>query len=85
MPGKSAVDAIFIIRQLVEKRIEGNLAVFCSFVDLEKAYDRVPREVLYWCLRGKAVSEIQNKTNSENRHLVLTFHYKNGHRDIPGL
>ena len=57
MPGKSTVDAIFIVRQLVEKRIEGDLAVFCGFVALEKAYDRVPREVLCWCLRRKGVSE----------------------------
>ena len=28
MPGKSTVDAIFTVRQLVEKRIKGNLAVF---------------------------------------------------------
>ncbi len=42
MPGKSTIDAIFIVRQLVEKRIEGNMSVFCGFVDLEKAYDRVP-------------------------------------------
>ena len=57
MPGKSTVDAIFIVRQLVDKRIDGNSAVFCGFVDLEKAYDHVPREVLYWCLRRKGVSE----------------------------
>ena len=57
MPRKSTVDAIFIVRQSVEKRIEGNLAVFCGFVALENAFDRVPREILYWCLRRRGLSE----------------------------
>ena len=26
-------------------------------MDLEKAFDRVPREVLYWSLRRKGISE----------------------------
>ena len=26
-------------------------------IDLEKAYDRVPREELYWCMRDKGVPE----------------------------
>jgi len=28
-----------------------------TFVDLENAFDRVPREVLYWSLRRKGISE----------------------------
>ena len=28
-----------------------------AFLDFEKAHDRVPREVVYWCLRRKEVPE----------------------------
>ena len=35
-------DAIFCLRMLLEKWTEGQKAVHCAFIDLEKAYDRVP-------------------------------------------
>ena len=42
MPGKGTTDAIFVLRQRQEKMLEGNLELFTAFIDLEKAYDRVP-------------------------------------------
>ncbi|XP_064115167.1 uncharacterized protein LOC135221285 [Macrobrachium nipponense] len=53
MRGRGTVDATFIIRQLQEERLEGNQKLFCAFLDLEKAYDRIPREVMFWCLRKR--------------------------------
>ena len=40
-------DAIFTIQQLVAKRREHNLETWVLFLDLVKAFDRVPRELLW--------------------------------------
>ena len=57
MKGKSTTDAIFAPRQLQERYIEGQQDLHSVFIDLEKAYDIVPREELYWCMRNKGVPE----------------------------
>ena len=57
MPGRGTVDAVFVLRRLTEKfKIKNKL--FVIFVDhLEKAFYRVPREVICFALRRKGVPE----------------------------
>ncbi|XP_065182367.1 uncharacterized protein LOC135813077 [Sycon ciliatum] len=47
---RGCADAIFSVRQLVEKSYEHRSKLFCVFVDLPKAYDSVPREALWQAL-----------------------------------
>ena len=57
VPGRGTTDAIFIIRQLQEKYIAANKQLYFAFVDLEKAFEGVPRKVLLWALRSLGVDE----------------------------
>jgi len=50
MKGKGTTDTIFIVRQIQEKFRANVKKLYFGFVDLEKAFDRVPREVIIWTM-----------------------------------
>ena len=57
MKGKGTTDAILIVRQMHENfRVKGK-KVYFGFADLEKAFDRVPREVIRWEMHKLEVEE----------------------------
>ena len=56
MKGKGTTDAIFMARQMQNFRVKGKKLYF-GFVDLEKAFDRVPRELISWAMRKLRVEE----------------------------
>ena len=55
--GRGCTDMVFALRQLVEKLKEHRSKGFILFVDLTKAYDSVPRSVLWQMLRKIGVPE----------------------------
>jgi len=57
MKGKGTTDTIFTARQMQENfRVKGKKLYF-GFVDLEKAFDRVPKGVIRWAMRKLEVEE----------------------------
>ena len=48
---------MYTMRQLVEKRLEGHYNMVMGFIDLEKAYDTVSRDMAMATLRWMGVRE----------------------------
>ena len=71
MPGRGTTDAIFILRQLQEKYLQKKKYIYFAFVDLEKAFNRAPRRILWWVMRKLRIDKwiIQIvKSVPENAH-----------------
>ena len=55
--GCGAAGAIFIVRQLQGRHLAASGPLCMAFVDLERAFGRVPRDVVWWAVRGLGVGE----------------------------
>ena len=57
--GKRTTDGIFVLRQTLEERLEMQGRMALGFVDLEKTYDIVPREMVTAAVRWMGVPEAE--------------------------
>ena len=72
MKGVGTVDGIFSLRQVMEKFREKQKTLHMVFIDLEKAYDRVPRQEVRRCLKERGVTEKYVKMIGETYRNVMT-------------
>ena len=57
LPVKGTADVIFIAHQVEERYLEKKKKLSFAFLDLEKAFDQVPREVVKWAMKKLGVDE----------------------------
>ena len=57
--GRGNADGMYVLRQMVEKRLEVPGSMALGFVDLEKAFDTVPREMVMATLPWMGVPEAE--------------------------
>lgn len=73
-PGRSCTDNIFTLRHLVEKSMAKGRELHVTFIDLRKAFDSVPLEMLWTTLKKANISKIYinaiKTIYRENRALV---------------
>nr|GEW98064.1 hypothetical protein [Tanacetum cinerariifolium] len=71
MPKRFSIEAIHLIRSLMEKFTERQRDLHLAFIDLEKAYDSIPHELIWKTLIDKGASRRYIKKSYDYRIKLL--------------
>ena len=63
--GRRSADGMYVLRVMVDKILEGQGSMALGFVDLEKAFDTVPREMVMATLRCMGVPEAEMRMGED--------------------
>ena len=55
IPERGTIKAVFILRRMQEQYHAKGIKLYMRFMDLEKAFDGVPRKSLEWTMRKKGI------------------------------
>ena len=58
MPGRGTTNALFVVQRMREEYRDKRKKLYMCFVDIEKAFDRVPRKMMEWAMRKKSLLEV---------------------------
>ena len=73
---RRGTENIYIINEIIEDAKKNNKEIFCAFLDIEKAYDTVDREILWEILKRIGLSEhIRKIVKSMYRDTVTTYNW----------
>ena len=82
MLGRSTTEAIFLIRHVMERFREQKKDLHLVFIDLEKAYDKIPRNVMWWSLdKHKVPSKYMTLIKDMYNNIVTSVRTNDGNTD----
>ena len=58
MPERSTIEAIHVLRRLMERYKERKKDLHMVFINLEKAYDSIPRRFIWESLKARGISSV---------------------------
>ena len=58
IPGRGTTDALFVVRRMQEEYRNKKKNLHMCFMNIEKAFHRVPRKVMEWAMKTKGLPEV---------------------------